>query len=57
MENQKKTPTFDILDDTGLDERIKNTAKLLADFARENLDKVQADEIVSDLADMIEDND
>lgn len=50
----QKTATFDILDDTGLDERISNTAKLIADFARENLDKELADEIVSDLAGIID---
>ncbi|MDE7107418.1 MAG: hypothetical protein K2O39_03765 [Clostridiales bacterium] len=54
MEYEKKTPIFD-LDDTGLDERISNTAKLIADFARENLDKELADEIASDLAGMIDD--
>ncbi|MDE5563325.1 MAG: GyrI-like domain-containing protein [Clostridiales bacterium] len=53
----QKTATLDILDDTGLDERIGNTAKLIADFARENLDKELADEIVSDLAGMIDKKD
>lgn len=56
MEDEKKTKTspLDIPDVTGLDKRISNTAKLIADFARENLDKELADEIASDLADMID---
>ncbi len=53
MEDEKKTPIFDF-DDTGLDERISNTAKLIADFARENLDKNLADEIINDLAGIID---
>ncbi|MDE7406557.1 MAG: hypothetical protein K2M89_06770 [Clostridiales bacterium] len=53
MEDEKKTPIFDF-DDTGLDERISNTAKLIADFARDNLDKKLADEIMNDLAGMID---
>lgn len=39
----------------GLEERIRNTAELLTEFARENLDKELADEIASDLADIISD--
>ncbi|MDE5593198.1 MAG: hypothetical protein K2I75_04620, partial [Clostridiales bacterium] len=53
----QKNATFDILDDTGLDERIGNTAQLIADFARDNLDKSIADEIMRDLADMIDNKD
>lgn len=54
---EKKTPIGDMLDDTGLGERICNTAQLLADFARENLDKELADEIMRDLAGMIDGKD
>lgn len=54
QKKEKQPPIWDMLDDTGLDERIGNTAKLIADFARDNLDKELADEIVSDLAGIID---
>ena len=42
---------FDILDaDDGLDERIRNTANIIAEFAKENLDEDKADEILSILS-------
>lgn len=51
MEDEKKILTAD--DNSELDERIRNTANLLAEFAKENLDEELADEILSDLADII----
>lgn len=55
MEKEEKK-TANIHNRPGLDERIRNTAELLAGFARENLDKKFADEIVNDLAGIV-DND
>ena len=52
MDDEKK---FDILDnDDDLDERIRNTANILADFAKENLDGDKADEILSILSGIID---
>lgn len=58
MEDEKKhipakQPVLDD-DDPELEERIRNTADLLARFARENLDKESADEIIGNLDDIID---
>lgn len=51
MEEEKKPVS--LKHRPGLEERIRNTAELLAGFAKENLDKKTADEITNDLADII----
>lgn len=53
MKDEKKPVNFD----DGLEERIRNTAALLAGFAKENFDKETADEIMGDLADIIDKDD
>lgn len=51
MEEKKN---LDILNaDTDLDERIRNTANVLAEFAKENLDEEAANDVLSLLADII----
>ena len=40
----------------GLEERIRNTAELLAGFAKENLDEETAKEIAEDLSDIIKED-
>ncbi|MDE7439782.1 MAG: hypothetical protein K2N23_04670 [Clostridia bacterium] len=40
----------------GLEERLRNTAELLSAFAKENLDKDLADEIINDLSDITKKN-
>lgn len=52
MKDEKKLT--DLYDDSGLDERIRNTADLLAEFVKENFDEKTADEIIGDLADIID---
>lgn len=54
MEEEKKPVTFKHR--PGLDERIRNTAELLAGFAKQNLDEKAADEIINDLSDIINKN-
>ena len=51
MEDNKKKVTAH--NRPGLEERIRNTAELLATFAKENLDEKTAEEITKDLADII----
>lgn len=51
MENNEKKVTAK--NRPGLDERIRNTAELLAAFAKENLDEKTVEEITKDLADII----
>lgn len=51
MEDNNKKGT--IKNRPGLEERIRNTAELLASFAKENLDEKTAEEITKDLADII----
>lgn len=51
MDDNKKNVTANTESD--LDERIRNTAELLAAFAKENLDEKTADEIIKDLAGII----
>lgn len=41
----------------GYEQRLKNTAELLSNFAKENLDKELADEIIQDLAPILKDDD
>lgn len=53
MEEEKKIVTDK---DDGLDERIRNTANVLADFVKENLDKEGADEILSILSGIVDDD-
>lgn len=51
MEDKKKPVSLH--NRPGLEERLRNTAELLAGFAKENLDEKAADEIINDLADII----
>lgn len=53
MEDEKKTTSLH--DCSGMDERIRNTAELLINFAKENLDKETAEEIARDLSGITDD--
>lgn len=54
MEDNKEKVT--LKNRPGLEERLRNTAELLANFAKENLDEKTAEEITKDLAGIIDDD-